>query len=128
MPKPYSADLRERVLLTCEAGAPPALVADRFRIGLSTVYPRRRQARTEGRREAKPHAGGPAPKVDTAGRAVIRGLVKDDNHATLAEHVERLAERTGRRISRALMCQLLKRLDPPRKRRHSGPRSRIGPR
>lgn len=128
MPKPYSADLRERVSLTCEAGAPPAAVARQFRIGLSTVYLWRQQARTGGRRDAKPHAGGPAPKVDTAGHAVIRDLVKDDNHATLAECVERFARRTGRRISRALMCQLLKRLDLPRKKRRSGRPSGIVPR
>ena len=58
MPKPYSADLRERVLLAGEAGLPPAIVAQRFGVGLSTVYLWRQQARAEGRRCAKPHAGG----------------------------------------------------------------------
>ena len=38
MPKPYSADLRERVLLAGEAGLPPAVIAQRFGVGLSTVY------------------------------------------------------------------------------------------
>ena len=58
MAKPYSADLRERVLLAGEAGLPPAIVARRFGVGLSTVYLWRQQARAEGRRCAKPHGGG----------------------------------------------------------------------
>ena len=47
MPKPYSADLRERVLLAGEAGLSPAIVARRFGVGLSTVYLWRQQARAE---------------------------------------------------------------------------------
>ena len=45
MPKPYSADLRERVLLADAAGLSPAVVAARFGVGLSTVYLWRQQAR-----------------------------------------------------------------------------------
>src|SRR3954452_23317258 len=58
MPKPYSADLRERVLLAEAAGLSPAVVAARFGVGLSTVYLWRQQARAEGRRCAKAHGGG----------------------------------------------------------------------
>src|SRR6185369_14157816 len=58
MPNPYSADLRERVLLADAAGPSPAVVAARFGVGLSTVYLWRQQARAEGRRCAKPHGGG----------------------------------------------------------------------
>ena len=58
MAKPYSADLRERVLLADEAGLPLAAVAQRFGVGLATVYLWRQQARVEGRRCAKPHGGG----------------------------------------------------------------------
>jgi transposase len=115
MPKPYSADLRERVLLAGEAGVPPVRVAAQFRVSLSTVYLWRKQAREEGRREAKPHAGGPAPKINAAGHEVIRALVNEDSHATLAEYVERFAARTGQTVSPALMCELLQRLDLPRK-------------
>jgi transposase len=115
MPKPYSADLRERALLAGEAGAPPAQVAAQFRVGPSTVYLWRKQAREDGRGAAKPHAGGPAPEVTAAGHDVIRSLVREDGHATPAESVERFAARTGQTISRALMGALLQRLDLPRK-------------
>jgi len=38
MPKPYSADLRERVLLAEESGLSPTVVARRFGVGVSRVY------------------------------------------------------------------------------------------
>ena len=59
MPKPYSADLRERVLLADEAGLPPPAVAQRFGIGLATVYLwRQRRARRGGAVPSRMEAGG----------------------------------------------------------------------
>src|SRR4051794_41289678 len=73
MPNPYSADLRERVLLADAAGLSPAVVAARFGVGLSTVYLWRQQARAEGRCCAKPHAGGRTLGIDAAGGGDFRG-------------------------------------------------------
>jgi transposase len=62
MPGAYSADLRERVLRACERGGPGrAEVAAMFAVGETTVYRWLQAWRAEGRREARPHAGGPAP-------------------------------------------------------------------
>ncbi len=106
MPKPYSADLRERVLLAGEAGLPPTVIAERFGIGLSTVYLWRQQARTEGRRCAKSHGGGRARGIDPAGEAILRALVAERNDRTLDEYREQLAERTGGpRVSRPTLCR-----------------------
>ena len=128
MPKPYSADLRERVLLAHEAGLPPTVIAGRFGIGLSTVYLWRHQARAEGRRCAKPHGGGRAPGIDLAGEAILRALVVERNDRTLEEYAERLAERTGRaRVSRPTLCRALRRLGLWRKKRRCAPASRIAP-
>src|SRR3954447_11012794 len=93
MPKPYSADLRERVLLAGEVGLPPAALAQRFGVGLSTVYLWRRQAGAEGRRRAKPHGGGRARRLDPAGEAILWGLVSERNDRTLDEYAEQLAAR-----------------------------------
>ena len=79
MPRPYSADLRERVLLAGEAGLPPTEVARRFGIGLSTVYLWRQQARAEGLRCAKPQGGGRALGIDPAGETILRALVAERN-------------------------------------------------
>jgi transposase len=128
MAKPYSADLRERARLACEAGARPVQVAAQFRVGLSTVYLWRKQAREDGRRAAKPHAGGPAPKVTAEGHDVIRALVEEDSHATLAEYVERFARRTGQTISQpGVDVRTPPAAGPAAQKRRSGPRSRRGP-
>jgi transposase len=129
MPRPYSADLRERALRACaRAEASRAEIARRFEVAEATLYGWLKQARAEGRREAKPHAGGPAPTIDAAGLAVVRALVGEDGGATLEEYVERYAARTEQRVSVALMCRTLRRrLGLTRKKRRSGLRSRRMP-
>src|SRR6188508_763515 len=126
MPSPYSADLRERVLLADAAGLSPAVVAARFGVGLSTVYLWRQQARAEGRRCAKPHGGGRALGIDPAGEAILRGLVAERNDRTLDEYRELLAARTGRaRVSRPTLCRALRRFGLWRKK--DAARQRAGP-
>jgi transposase len=128
MPGPYSADLRARVLAACErAEMSRAAIARQFEVGAATLYTWQRQAREESRAEAKPHAGGPAPKIDATGCGVVRALVEEDDAATLAEYVERYAARTKQRVSVALMCRTLRRLGLTRKKRRSGPRSGRAP-
>src|SRR3954452_3482683 len=128
MPKPYSADLRERVLLAGEAGLPPAVITRRYGVGVSTVYLWRQQARAEGRRCAKPHAGGRAPGIDTAGEAILRALVAQRNDRTLDEYIEDLAARTGgQRVSRPTLCRALRRLGLWRKKRRCAPANRTAP-
>jgi len=127
MPKPYSADLRERVLLADEAGLPPAMVAQRFGVGVATVYLWRQQARAEGRRCAKPHGGGRARGIDAAGEAILRALVAERNDLALDEYREQLAARSGgRRVSRPALCRVLQRLGLRRKK--DAPRRRAEPR
>src|SRR3954466_4479614 len=128
MPKPYSADLRERVLLADAAGLSPAVVAARFGVGLSTVYLWRQQARAEGRRCAKPHAGGRTLGIDAAGEAILRARVAERNDRTLDEYIEQLAERTGGpRVSRPTLCRALRRLGLWRKKRRYAPASGTAP-
>ena len=129
MPRPYSADLRERALRACErAEASRAAIARQFGVAEATLYGWLKRDREEGRRAAKPHAGGPAPTIDAAGLAVVRALVEADGAATLGEYVERYAARTEQRVSVALMCRTLRqRLGLTRERRRFGPRSGRGP-
>jgi hypothetical protein len=56
----YSADLRGRVLAAMEAGETPDAAARRFAVARSTAYRWATAARDEGRRAAKPVAGGPS--------------------------------------------------------------------
>ena len=128
MPLPYSADLRERVLLAYEHGeGTAAVLARRFRLALNTVKNWVRAAEREGRRVAKPLGHGPEPRLGAAAREVLCRLVAADNHATLAEYGARLAGQTGVRVSRPVLCVTLKRLGLARKKRRSGRASRRAP-
>ena len=127
MPKAYSADLRERVLLADATGLAPAVVAERFGVGLSTVYLWRQQARAEGRRCAKPHGGGRARGIDAAGEAILRELVAERNDRTLEEYIEQLATRGRPKVSRPTLCRALRRLGLRRKKRRCAPASGIAP-
>lgn len=129
MPRPYSTDLRERVLGACERGEESQQeIARRFGVCPATGSNWRRIARLEGRRAAKPHSGGVRPRLDAPALAALRALVTEDNHATLSEYAGRLAERTRVRVSHPVLCQALKRLKLTRKKRRFGPPSRISPR
>jgi transposase len=73
MPKPYSSDLRERVLRACARGKlSRAKIAVMFQVAESTLYRWLETWRSEGRREAKPHAGGPEPRLDATALGELR--------------------------------------------------------
>ena len=125
MSRPYSADLRQRVLVACERhGGSRAEVARRFSVGVSTLHDWLRQAREEGRRVAKPARGGRPPLGGGEARAALERVLAERGDATLAELADGLAARTGRRWSPSALCRALKRLGWPRKKRRSGPPSR----
>jgi transposase len=130
MPRPYSVDLRERVLVACEAdGDSCAAVARRFRVAISTLHLWRRQARggwrhAANRRAPRRMGRGPAPLA--GGLDALAALAAERNDATLAEHAGMFAVRTGHRPSLPVVCRALKRLGWVRKQRRSGRASRIG--
>jgi transposase len=118
MGRPYSTDLRERVLLACEAGdASGAELARPFRVSASAVSSWQRLARLEGRRTATPHGRGAPSVVDAESGAVLRALVEEDNDATLAEYARAFTARPGEAISAASVCRALQRQGLIRKKR-----------
>ena len=127
MPRPYSADLRERALTACERHeGSRAGIARRFVVSVSTLHDWLRQAREEGRRAAKPAKGG-RPLLgggEEEARAALEHVLAERGDATLAELADELAARTGRRWSPSALCRALARLGWPRKKRRSGPPSR----
>lgn len=123
MARAYSPDLRDRILRACEAGAESqAAIARRFEVSPGCVSMWRKAAREEGRREAKPHAGG---WVLLAGDLpVLDALVAEHGHAYLREFAALVEERTGRRHSLASLCKALQRLGWHRKKSPCMPASR----
>ena len=124
MPRAYSADLRERVLAAYEGGGGRrSAVARRHRVGERTLSGWLRMAREDGRRTPKPGRGGRA--LLGGEREALAGLVAERNDAALAEYADLLAARTGVRRSPSALCRALKALGLVRKKRRSGPPSRI---
>ncbi len=105
----YSTDLRERVLAAMEAGETPAAAARRFAVGRSTAYRWAQAARDEGRRAAKPMAGGPAPRITGEAEAALLRLAGGTNHLSLAEMAAWLAETAGVRVRPATVHRALRR-------------------
>ena len=111
MPGAYSTDLRERVLVAVEAGEPADAVAEEFMVGRSSIYRRIAAARDEGRRAPKPMGGGPEPIIRDEIEVVLRRLLEENNHLTLVECRDRLAEETDVRVDPWTIGRALRRLD-----------------
>ena len=111
MPGAYSTDLRERVLVAVEAGEPAAVVAEAFMVGRSSVYRWIAAAHDEGRRVAKPMGRGPKPIIRDETEAVLRRLLDENNHLTLAACRDCLAAETGVRVDPWTIGRALRRLD-----------------
>jgi transposase len=121
MPSPYSVDLRKRVIAACEEGQlTRAEIAQRYRVGESTLYEWLQRWSETGSLAAKPHTGGAASELDPA---VLQALVEAENDRTLAEYAAAYAERTGRLFSISQICRRLKSLGLARKKNAAGRRA-----
>ena len=103
----YSYDLRERVVRACDEGrGTRQQIADLF--GVSTAWIRRllQRRRETGSFSAKPHAGGPAPKITPQRRDRLLVLVTEQPDATLAE----LRDRLGAAVHLSTVARALARL------------------
>lgn len=109
MAGPYSRDLRSRVLAAMEAGATPEAAAGRFAVARSTAYRWAAAARNEGRREAKPMRGGPAPRIRGGAEAAMLELAGRPHHLSLTEIAARLAEAHGVRVHLTTVHRALRR-------------------
>ena len=111
MPRAYSTDLRERVLVAVEAGEPADAVAEEFMVGRSSVYRWVTAARDEGRRVPKRLGGGPKPIIRDETEAALCRLLEANNHLTLMECRDQLAAETGVRVNPWTIGRALRRLD-----------------
>jgi transposase len=126
MGKPYSLDLRERVVAALEGGMSAAQAAARFSIGKATAGAWGRLKRSQGDvRPAK--QGKPTGSVLDAHEAFILGALQEKPDTTLAEMVERLAAERGVRVVTTAVWKFLDRRDQRHKKRPLMPASRSVP-
>jgi transposase len=116
--KPYSQDLRERVIIALEAGETQAEVAARFSLAKSTLEKWWYRQRDTGSCAALPHASGPQRTLQIWDD-FIRAEVKKHPDVTLEELCTRAWEAKGVRASPSMMCRELQVLQLTRKKSRS---------
>jgi transposase len=121
--KPYSLDLRQRVLAAVDQGRAHPAVAAAFAVSTAWIRRLLQRRRQAGSIEPKPHRSGPAPKLGEAELRRLRELVAQQPDATLAE----LRQRLGAPVGLMTVCRALRKLRLPLKKRPTGPPSRTGP-
>lgn len=116
--KPYSQDLRERVIAALEAGKPQAEVAAQFLIHKSTLEKWWYRWRDTGNSAALAPAHGPKRTLQAV-ESFLRVEVQKRPDATLDELCERVQEAKGLVASPSMMCRELQLLKLPRKKSRS---------
>ena len=123
MGKPYSMDLRERVVAAIEGGESTHQAAARFAIGIATAGAWARLKRSTGDvRPAK--QGKPKGAVLDAHADFILDVLAEAPDTTLDEMVERLREERGVTVVRTAVWKLLDRHGRTHKKRLPMPASK----
>jgi len=122
MPKPYSMDLRVRVLADCDAGlsAPQAAAKSAVSVGFVKKLKQRRRATGSAAPGRPGHRRPPALQPRAA---EVREAVRRRPDATLAE----LRDALGISLSLSALCRFLRRLKLTLKKSRSAPPSRTAP-
>ena len=112
--RPYSKDLRLRVLAACDRGMLREEVARVFGVSAPTIRRYLRLRRETGGVEAKPVPGPPARK-GAALESALPAQARSNPDLTLAEHCELFEEQHGIDVSTATMSRAFARLGLPLK-------------
>ncbi len=107
--KPYSEDLRTRIVRAVQEGTSKSGAARLFGVSLSSV---KRYARIASRGESlKPgKGGGRPPKTDETTEKLLEEDVKERPAATVSERRRFLEHTTGKVLSNSTVLRLLKRM------------------
>ena len=107
--KPYSEDLRTRIVKAVEEGMSKSGAARLFGVSLSSV---KRYARIASRGEPlEPRkGGGRPPKTDETAQKLLEGDVNERPAATVAQRRLFLEHATGKTLSDSTVSRLLKRM------------------
>jgi transposase len=126
--KPYSKDLRLRVLAAVDSGVPREEVAKTFSVSVPTIKRWQKRRREAGDIEPKPIPGRPRLKGAALEEWLPSQLQANDD-LTLQEHREAFEEQTGVVVSASTVSRAIERLPGgpwPIKKVEGGPRTRRG--
>jgi len=117
--KPYSEDLRRRIVRVVEGGTSKSAAARLFGVSLSSVK-RYLRIVQRGVSLAPKKGGGRPPKIDQTTENLLREDVKERPAATVSERRRYLEHTTGKALSDSSVKRLLKRLGFSRKNGKNG--------
>ncbi len=112
--KPYSEDLRRRIVRAVEGGTSKSAAARLFGVSLSSVKRYLRIAQ-RGVSLAPKKGGGRPPKIDQTAQKLLEEDVKERPAATVSQRRSFLEHTTGKALSDSTVKRLLKRLGFSRK-------------
>jgi transposase len=107
--KPYSKDLRLRVLAAVDTGKPREQVAKTFSVSMPTIKRWLRMRRETGEVEPKPIPGRPSRKGALLQSWLPKQLEANDD-LTLEEHSEAFEEEFGEAVSTSTVGRAISRL------------------
>ncbi len=110
----YSVDLRQRVLDALEGGMSRAQVVETFQVSLPTIKRYLKLRRDTGEIAPKPSPGRP-PKISPQQHGALEAQLREQDTATLTEHVRLWRTRQGVSLSISAMSRAIKRLGWTRK-------------
>lgn len=118
--KPYSIDLREKIVSAMEKGdSSVRKVAARFAVSKNCVERWMLQKRTEGHVVPRKQGGSVSPVM--AHQDQLKAIFEQQPDATLAEYCELLFDATGLWVSQSTMCRTFQRLHLPRQKKRCAP-------
>ena len=125
MGRPYSLDLRERVVaLHSQGELTQQQIADQLNLGVATVGRWVRRARAEGSPAAHRSGRGPAPMVGEREWAWIEEILRDRPDSSMQEVTWDLEEKHGFVVSRSTVQKAVRQRGWTPKKRRSAPRNR----
>lgn len=113
--KPYSVDLRERVLAALERGMPRSEAVITFQVSLASLKRWFAARRDTGDLTPRPATGGPDPSITPQHDEELRAQVTAFPDATLAEHAQRWNAARGTSFSQWTVGRAIRRLGLVRK-------------
>lgn len=125
MAKPYSDDLRRKILQAYAAGeGTEEQLAERFRVSYGYVKKLRRQQLRTGKMERVAHHPGAKPKFSQPMQLQLRGWLQQQPDLTLAELQEKLWQQARLRVSLPGIWKGLRRMGLRLKKNRSMPRNK----
>ena len=125
MSRPYSMDLRERVVAAYQRGdVTMKEVADQFGVGVATVNRWLRWTRERGSPAPLPPGRGPKPLIGEEEWPMVEQILVERPDATMQEVAWELDERFGFEVSRSTVQKAVQSRGWTRKKRVSAPKSR----